>query len=132
MKKLFLSVIVGIILSCSSLRQSQDFTKEDNLFQTRKYVGNYIDYRHTGYESFAGISLIWIKTSLDSIYGKISAYGKKCEFSAGERLFIRRTYYSPGEISSYWVYTIENEADIFYRVTEFQYDHKVYVDSWFR
>ena len=98
---------------------------------TRKYVGLYMDYRQTGSETFSGTNLIWIKTSLESTYGKISAYGKKCEFSVGDRLYLTRKYYSPGGVSEYWEYIIENDSSVYYRVTEFQNDHKVFVKDWF-
>jgi len=131
MKKFMLLVIMGVIISCGTMKQSPYFLKEGELFVTRKYIGEYIDFRHTGSESFSGTNLIWIKTSLDSIYGKISAYGKKCEFRAGDRLYLRRTYYTPGGVSSYWEYTVENDSSLFYRITDFQNDHKIMVKSWF-
>jgi hypothetical protein len=104
---------------------------EDELFISRKYVGKFVDYRHTGPMEYNGPNIIWIKTSMDSIYGKISAYDKKCEFSVGDNLYIRRTYYSPGGISGSWVYQIENDSSIFYSVTDFQHDRKVLVETWF-
>jgi hypothetical protein len=68
---------------------------------------------------------------MEKTYGKISAYGEKCEFSVGDRLYLTRTYYSPGGISAYWVYNIENASSLYYKVTEFQNDRKVLVQSWF-
>ena len=105
--------------------------EEEGLVITRKYVGSFLEYRHTGYETTEGPNLIWIKTSMENTYGKISAYGKKCEFSAGDKLYLRRIYYSPGGISGYWTYQIENDASVYYRVTDFQNDKKVFVESWF-
>ena len=54
--------------------------EEEGLVITRKYVGSFLEYRHTGYETTEGPNLIWIKTSMENTYGKISAYGKKCEY----------------------------------------------------
>jgi hypothetical protein len=104
---------------------------EDELLVSRKYVGNFIDYRQTGPKTYNGPNLIWIKTSMEDTFGKISAYGKKCKFSVGDKLFIKRTYYSPGEVSGSWVYRIENDSSVYYRVTDFQHDHKVLVETWF-
>jgi hypothetical protein len=105
---------------------------EDRLYISRKYVGNFLDYRQTGPATSNGPNLIWIKTSLDRTYGKISALGKKCDFSVGDKLYIKRYYYSPGEVSGYWVYQIENDSSVYYRLTDYQYDHKVKVESWFK
>lgn len=104
---------------------------EDELFVVRKYVGSFLDYRHTGQESYGGPNLIWIKTSLEKIYGKISAYGKNCEFSVGDNLYVKRLLYTPGGISGYWIYQIENDSSVYYRVTDFQNDKKVFTETWF-
>jgi hypothetical protein len=105
---------------------------KDQLFISRKYVGNFLDYRLTGSKTYNGINLIWIKTSMEKTYGKISAYGKKCDFAYGDKLYIRRKYYSPGGISGYWLYQIENDSSIYYRLSDFQNDQKVLVETWFK
>ena len=104
---------------------------EDELFISRKYIGKFLDYRQKGPKTGNGPNLIWIKTSMDNTYGKISAFGKKCEFSVGDNLYLKRMYYSPGGVSGYWVYQIENDSSIYYRVSDFQHDHKVLVEKWF-
>jgi hypothetical protein len=104
---------------------------EDKLFISRKFVGTFLDYRHTGPDTYNGPNLIWIKTSMENIYGKISAYGKKCKFSPGDKLYIRRSNYSPGGISGYWIYQIENDSSVYYRATDFQHDRKVDIETWF-
>lgn len=104
---------------------------EDKLLVSRKYIGSYLDYRHTGPDTYNGPNLIWIKTSMDKTYGKISAYGKKCEFSVGNKLYLKRRFYSPGGVSGYWEYQIENDSSVYYKLTDFQYDRKVYVETWF-
>lgn len=131
MKKLSLLVLMGVIISCSALRRSSSSLEEDELLITRKFVGVYMDYRHTGPESFAGPNIIWIKTSMDNTFGKISAYGKKCDFSPGDRLYIRRIYYTPGGVFGYWEYQIENDSSIYYKVSEFQHDNEVSITTWF-
>jgi hypothetical protein len=114
----------------SSKRSSEEVI-EDQFVVTRKYAGEYIDYRHTGPGTSEGPNIIWIKTSLDKSLGKLSAYGKTCQFTPGDKLYIRRIFYSPGDVTGYWVYQIENNSSVFYRLSEFQYDKKVYVETLF-
>ena len=131
-KSLLTVLLTGIILySCSTVKRSNIQVKEDQLLITRRYVGDYIEYRNTDPEDFTGYNLIWIRTSQDSTYGKISAFGKECEFTPGDRLFLRRTYLSPGGISGYWIYRIENDSEVNYKLTEFQHDRQVPVQDWF-
>jgi hypothetical protein len=113
------------------LKETSLVVIEDELFISRKYVGKFIDFRQTGPKTNNGPNLIWIKTSMESTFGKISAYGKKCDFSVGDNLYIKRTYYSPGGVSGYWVYQVENDSSKYYRVTDFQHDHKVPIEKWF-
>lgn len=115
----------------SKSKKSASPLNEDELFIIRKYIGSFIDYRHTGPETYGGPNLIWIKTSMDNTYGKISAYGKKCEFSVGDNLYLKRTYYFPGGVSGYWVYQIENDSSVYYQVSDFQHDRNVLVETWF-
>jgi hypothetical protein len=115
-----------------SSRRAGEIVIEDQFLMTRKYVGEYIDFRHTGSETLNSPNIIWIKTNLDKTYGKLSALGKSCEFNPGDKLYVRRIFYSPGDVTGYWVYQIENNASVFYRLTEFQYDKKVYVETLFK
>jgi hypothetical protein len=130
MKALIIIVFSGLIISCSTANHSSSLLREDQFFVTRKYVGDFLDYRHTVPQSIGSPHLIWIKTTMDSTYGKISAYSRKCDFSAGDRLYLKRIYSSPG-IFGFWEYQIENDSSLFYRVSEFQYDNKVLVQSMF-
>jgi hypothetical protein len=130
-KSLIFILLTGIILySCSATKRSLVKVDEDQLIITRRYVGDYIEYRNTDPYDFTGYNLIWIRTTQDSTYGKISAFGKKCEFTPGDRLFLRRTYLSPGGISGYWIYRIENDS-LNYKLTDYQHDRKVPVQDWF-
>ncbi|MEZ4998343.1 MAG: hypothetical protein R2758_13080 [Bacteroidales bacterium] len=131
MKRALLIILVMLAASCSSLRKSTSSIAEDDLLITRKYVGDFIEYRHTGPENYEGPNIIWIKTSMEDQYGKISAYGKKCDFAAGDRLYLRRMFYSPGIVSGYWVYVIENNASVSYRATDLQHDREVFIKDWF-
>jgi hypothetical protein len=129
MKKYGFILLMILVISCATTEKS-GILPEDEIFVTRKYIGNFIDYRHTVPETFGGPHLIWIKTTMDSTYGKISAYGKKCKFSPGDRIYLRRTYSTPG-VFGYWEYQIENDSSVYYRASEFQYDNKVLVQNWY-
>jgi hypothetical protein len=124
-------LVVPDFWSPEKTKESSALIVEDEMVIVRKYVGKFIDYRHTGYETYGGPNLIWIKTSLEKTYGKISAYGKNCEFSVGDNLYIKRIFYTPGGISGYWIYQIENDSSVYYRVSDFQSDKKVFSESWF-
>jgi len=128
MKKLAYIFLI-ILASCATSKQA---VQEDSLILTRKYVGNYVDYRQHVPEKLGEPYLIWIKTTMDSTYGKISAYSERCDFQKGERLYIRRTMLSPGTISIYWEYVIESDdSGISYRLSEFQHDRKNLIQNWF-
>lgn len=131
MKGAFLLILVAMVVSCSSVRKNASAIPEDDLILTRKYVGDFIEYRHTGPENYEGPNIIWIKTTLEDQYGKISAYGRKCDFTAGDRLYLRRVFYSPGIVSGYWVYLIENDASVSYRATDLQHDREVLIKALF-
>ncbi len=129
MKKLAY-LCLALLASCATTQQSS--VRENQLLLTRKYVGNFVEYRQHVPEKFGEPHLIWIKTTMDSTYGKISAYGQKCEFREGDRLYVRRTLYSPGSTSGYWLYQIESDDNkAFYRLSDFQHDRQILVQNWF-
>ena len=125
-------LVIPYMLSPGTLKKPSPDVLEDKLFLSRKFAGKFIDYRHTGLSTFNSPNIIWIKTSMESTFGKISAYGKKCGFSVGDNLYLKRTFYNPGGISGYWDYQIENDSSVYYRLTDFQHDRKVAVETWFR
>lgn len=123
-------ILFALLVSCATSQRSD--IKEDALMVTRKYVGNFVDYRQHVPEKFGEPYLIWIKTTMDSTYGKISAYGERCEFQKGDRLYIKRIQLSPGPVSTYWEYHIESDNnEIVYKLSEFQHDRKNLIKNWF-
>ena len=132
MKRTLLLVFIVLTASCSSFKRASSSIAEEELIITRKYIGDFIEFRHTGPENYDGPNIIWLKTTMENVYGKISAYGKKCDFSEGDRLYLRRVYYSPGIVSGYWVYYVENDTSVSYRATDLQHDREVYIKSWFK
>jgi len=129
MKKAGIIFLLFFVVSCATIERS-GLLPEDELFVTRRYVGDFLDSRHTKPGGFGSPHLIWIKTTQDSVYGKISAYSRKCDFSKGDRLYLRRLYQATG-IFGTWMYQIENEKDVWYKVSEFQHDNQVLVQVWF-
>jgi hypothetical protein len=131
MKKLLLLVLTCFAISCSTVKKpSAYYLKEDELFNTRKYIGDFIDYSHTGPEIFGGAHLIWIRTTLYNSYGKLSAYGNKCDFSVGDKLYLKRLFSAPGNAGN-WVYQIENDSSVYYRMSEYRYENNALVQAWF-
>ena len=126
-----LFILIFTAFSCATTDKS-GMLGEDELLLTRKYVGDFVDFRYTGPESFGGPHIVWIKTTQDSVYGKISAYSKKCDFSQGDRLYIRRVYQAPDMIG-YWRYQIENDGEqkVCYEISAFQHDSKELAQNWF-
>jgi hypothetical protein len=129
--KFFLFLFFSILfISCSSITKNSSPIKEDELYITRRYIGDFIDFKKSSPESFGDPSVVWIKTTRDSVYSNISVYSKKCEFNIGDKLFLRRNYAISGGFG-YWFYQIENDSSVFYQVKEFIYYDKVLVQRWF-
>lgn len=130
LKRFLIPALFIIVASCSSTGKTVTEPEEDRLYVTRMYIGDYQDFRHTAPARLGDPHLIWIKTSRDSTFGKISAYSRECDFREGDRLYLRRKYVTPG-VFGYWMYQIENDSSVFYRLSEFQNDRKVLVQSWY-
>ena len=126
---LLLWILAG--LSCA-VTNKPEMLPEDELFVTRKYVGNFIRSETTDSVSFGNPSVLSVTTTLDTLYGKISVYSRKCEFKPGERLYIRRIFENTGVFGS-WIYNIENEnADrVSYKISEFRNGDKVLAQRWY-
>lgn len=126
---LLLILLIGI--SCTAVKRA-GFPPEDELFITRKYVGNFVTGTVSPPEYFGSPHILRITTTLDSLYGKISAYSKDCEFKPGERLFIRRIYQS-SEVFGSWVYRIENDGPVrvSYQVGEFRNGNRILSKNWY-
>lgn len=129
-KGFLIPVLFIIVVSCGTAGKTATEPEEDKLYVTRMYIGDYLDFRHTAPARIGDPHLIWIKTSRDTTFGKISAFSRDCEFRPGDRLYLRRKYVTPG-VFGYWMYQIENDSSVFYRVSEYQNDRKVLVQSWY-
>lgn len=128
MKKLLFLVLMGIIISCSTANKSSSLLKEDQFFITRRYIGNFMDYCHTGPQIVGGTDLIWIKTTVYSTYGKISAYSKTCEFSAGDKIYLKTTNSTAGNFGD-WEYQIENDSSVNYRISDFRFENNIFTQN---
>jgi hypothetical protein len=125
MKKIMYVILIGIIFSCSTTKKASAPLLEDEFLVTRKYIGNFIDCYHTGPDIIGGTDLIWIKTTIYSNYGKISVFGKSCDFSAGDKIYLRPISSLP-ESNGKWVYQIENDFSLIYRVSEYRFENNVF------
>lgn len=129
MKRAFYLCLL-ILASCATTKHPG--VRENSLMVTRKYVGNFVDYRQYIPEKLGQPYLIFIKTTMDSTYGKISALADRCDFKKGDRLYIKRIMLSPGPLSTYWEYQVESDNNpVIYKLSEFQHDRKNLIQNWF-
>ncbi|MCU0378876.1 MAG: hypothetical protein MUC78_11530 [Bacteroidales bacterium] len=122
-------VLLLLVFSCSTIDKPASTPEEDKLFMTRIYIGNFLDYRHTSSDDNGNPDLIWITTTRDSIHGKISAHGRECLFTPGERLYISRVQSAIGKGEA-WQYRIENSDTIRYLINEYHDHRRDLVGSW--
>lgn len=125
-KKLSFFLLIGITFACIPIRKSSSYIHEDQLCSTRRYIGNYIDYYHTEPGISGGRNLIWIRTTQFNSYGKISAYGKTCDFSVGDKIYLRRTSTIPDSFGN-WSFQIENDSSVYYMVSGYRYENNAIV-----
>jgi len=130
MKRMFFLIFIPLLISCTSEKKSYSHLRNNDLSVTRRYIGNFLDYSHTGPEIFGGVNLIWIRTTQFNSYGKISAYGKDCKFEPGEKIYLKRMYSTPGPYGN-WEYQIENDSSVVYRMSNFRYENNVLVQASF-
>lgn len=128
MTKLYTILFLFLLISCSTTKES-GLLPEDELFVTRKYVGNFIEYKYTS-KKFGEPPIMYISTTQDSIYNDMSIYSRECQFKKGEQLYLRRVYIKQNMWGS-WEYQLENNNDIVYRISGFKYGQKMLVQDWF-
>jgi hypothetical protein len=125
MKKLLYLTLIGIFFSCSTTKKTSSLLQEEQILITRKYIGNFVDYCHTGPEIIGGRDLIWIKTTVYNTFGRISVYGKTCDFSVGDKIYLKPMYSTPGNYGN-WMYQIENDSSVIYRVSDYRYENNIF------
>lgn len=130
MKKFLFLPVFCLIVSCSTQLKTHSHLLDDGVSLTRRYIGNFIDYSHTGPDYCADAHLIWIRTTQFSTFGKLSAFGKECKFTPGERIYLKRMYSVPNANGS-WEYQIENDSSVVYMVSKYKYDNNVLVHASF-
>jgi hypothetical protein len=110
-------------------KKSSSLSQVDQFIVTRRYIGTFIDYCHTEPQIVGDIDLIWIKTTIYQTYGKISAYSNKCDFSVGDKIYLKLIYPTPENLGD-WVYLIENDSSVSYKVSECRYENNIF--TWNR
>jgi hypothetical protein len=132
-KALLFNVMLFLVSGCGIFNRSESSGSGDEteLVTTRKFAGLFIDYRSTVTEELPKVEVIWIKTSMESKYGKICALGKTCEFKKGDRLYLTKKFFNPGMVGGRWEYYIENDSSVVYQLTDYQSDKKVLTETWF-
>ncbi len=114
MRIIYLIIVIAILSACSV---SESVMQEEQLMITRKYVGNLLDYRRVEGEGLLDPDVVWLKTTLESNYGKIGIYVKgELELDVNERLYLRRSHADTPGINQ-WNYFLEsNSGEVFYRL----------------
>jgi len=114
MRSIYIIMVVAILSACSV---SEPVMQEEQLMITRKYVGNLLDYRRVEGEGLLDPDVVWLKTTLESNYGKIGIYVKgEFELDVNERLYLRRAHADTPGINQ-WNYFLEsNSGEVFYRL----------------
>ena len=99
---------LAVILLCGCSITGRIKIQEDMMIITRRYMGQYIEYRYVD-PGWRYPNTCWIKTSLDTVMGKIPIAGKEVEYEPGEMLYIKRIYFTmPGSTGGLWHYHIES------------------------
>lgn len=131
MKKLGLILLMLAGISCSVTNKTR-LLPEDQLFVTRKYVGDFVEGQINPPAYFGSPHILLITTTLDSLYGKISAYSRKCDFRKGERLYVRRIF-QKSDVFGSWIYRIENESPlkVTYQISEIRNGDKILAQDWY-
>lgn len=114
MKILYPALIIIFITACSVREPA---IQQEQIMLTRKYAGNLLDYRRIEGGGLMDPDIIWLKTTLENVYGKIGIYvSGKFELDINERLYIRRVLTdNPG--MNQWTYFLESDdGEIFYRL----------------
>lgn len=97
-------LILFVIFGCSATRSSN----EGSLVITRKYVGNFLDFRQAGEGGPLDPYIYWIKTTLEEEYGKIGVYAKgRMGFTLNDRLYLSRSFYQHSAMNR-WEYKLES------------------------
>ena len=117
-----------IVVSCGTTKKSTSSLQEEQFIISRRYIGNFIGYSHTGAQVVGGKDLIWIKTTVYNTFGKISAFGKTCDFNVGDKIYLKPTNATPWKFDD-WEYQIENDASIGYKVSEFRFENNIFTRS---
>ena len=128
MKKFLFLILLSLTVSCRTTKESSSVLQEEQFMITRRYIGNFIDYSHTGPQIVGGKDLIWIKTTVYSTFGKISAYGKTCSFNVGDKIYLKPINTTQWKFDD-WEYQIENDSAVGYKVSEFRFENNIFTRS---
>ncbi len=125
---IMIMVLGGMAFSCSMQKKPDLFMKEDQLIQSRKYIGDFIDYCGTETDTYEHLNLVWIKTTEFNEYGQLSAFTRDCKFQPGDRIYLKSFFHTNGRFGN-WEHRIENESSVSYRVNECLYDNRLLVQN---
>jgi len=138
MKRVLFLLMAVALSSCATVNRS-DTLPEDQLFQTRKYVGLFLDYDVISPAKFGSAPIMLIRTEAPSMYKSrpvitvmnMLVYSRRCDYILGDRLYIRRILVPISSLESTWAYYLECDGKHNYRLRQFQYDDKILIQTWF-
>lgn len=122
-----------VLVSCTTTDKITNLA-EDTMYITRKYVGVYQEYRFVVRENWGDPNICFVKTTQDSIYGKIGVQSKIIKYEFGELLYINRKYISyPNSLFGRWVYQLESSNSKYvYSIIRFTKDRYKELDNAFK
>ena len=117
---LFLSLL--LLASCATTKP--DFLPEDQMFITRKYIGEVIGCGESSRVNGVFITEVKINTG-----DQLIVYSKKCKFETGDRLYVRIEDMGSAFNNSL-VYVVESRSAT-YRISQMEYGNKLLVQESF-
>jgi len=132
-------LLTAMVLSSCAILKEPGLLPEDELFQTRKYVGLFLDYELISPAKFGSAPVMLVRTEMPHVYNgnpttkimNILIYSRRCDYDLGDKIYIRRMQIPINSLESHWVYYLECDGNPSYKLRQFEFDNKLLVQSWF-
>lgn len=119
-----LLIILSLLLLASCATTKPDFLPEDQMFITRKYIGDVV--RCSEPSRVNGNYITEIKINTGDL---LQVYCRKCKFTTGDRLYVRIEDLGDTFANSL-VYVVESRSGT-YRISQMEYGDKLLVQESF-
>ncbi len=128
MKRILFLIFICLFISCTAEKKSYSHLRNNELSVTRRYIGNFLDYSHTGPEVFGGFILSGSGQLSLTHMGKFRHMVKTANSIPGDKIYLKRMYSTPGPYGN-WEYQIENDSSVVYRMSNYRYENNVLVQA---